>query len=166
MVYLNSPALDAAEYTTRPTVKVVITNDKNQLLLINSLLIGGGIEQFEKSIEALHREALEEAGVTCNSTQQLGTILHYRDHTKLLYQVHGYHAKLVKQATPTTTQEDELNATLEWVSFEKAIDRLNANITQYQNSALSTELFQSKYYNTRTALELIVLARPLVESMK
>lgn len=158
-LYLNDPIGNTDKYTIRPTVKVVIFNQKGEILLFNSLLVGGGVEHDESLINAAYREAIEEAGATLNTVVKLATISHYREQTKLKYVVHGFMAAISSQTTPTTNQTDELNKPLEWMNLTQAKTRLKANLAK-----LNPTKNEPKYYNTLTALKLINIAQELVKT--
>ncbi len=80
----------AIEYKDRLTVRALILNEKNEVLIINDgLLPGGGVEEHDEDIiSALHRECLEEVGMTISKIKELGTVIQYRDliHRKYIIQ--------------------------------------------------------------------------------
>ncbi len=156
---LNAPLLEYSNYQSRPTVKLVVVNELNEVLLFNSLLIGGGVEHDETLSSALSREAIEEAGITFTDATKLDQINHYREQTMLRYEVHGYVAKFVSQLKPSTDQKDEIGMPLEWVSLTDAITRLTINLKKYKH-----QRNEPKYYNTLTALKFLEQANILVKS--
>ncbi len=155
---LNQPLCGVSGYKSRPTVKLVVLNDQNEVLLFNSLLIGGGVEHDETLTAALEREALEEVGVTFTEPVPLGQVEHYRETTMLKYEVHGFMAKLAKQSDPTTTQKDELGKPLEWLNLTDAVELVQSNLKMY-----TPESNEPRYFNSLTALKFLEQAKVLVK---
>lgn len=150
------------EYDVRPTVKAVIINNNHEVLLFANSLIGGGVDEGETLLEALDRECLEEAGITVNVFQEVGTVIQYRDYLKKKYEVHGYLAHYgEKIGNPTTDQESEIGKKTEWKTFDEAIQILKNKITSLENSNLETkdDSYQGSLYNAKTHLLFLEEAR-------
>lgn len=155
LAVINKSETEPEGYTPRPTVKAIVVDEHKNVAIFSGLLLGGGIENSETPEEALHRECMEEAGVTIKILQSLGTVIQYRDEIKKKYEVHGFVAQLIKESAATTRQEDELGKELVWMTlidakefFEKRIEELKSN----PNADVSSDVYQGKLYNTMTAL--------------
>jgi len=152
----NQNEIEPTDYTVRPTVKAVVIDENKNIAIFSGLLLGGGIEDDETAEQALHRECMEEAGITIKILKSLGTVIQYRDEIKKKYEVQGFIAQLVsKEAPPTTHQEDEFGKGLIWIPlsdakelFEKRIEELKSN----PDTDFSHDAYQGKLYNTMTAL--------------
>jgi 8-oxo-dGTP diphosphatase len=93
-----------------------ILNDKNELLLYRRIntwyepnklaLVGGNVDAGESPVEAAKREALEETGITVNSTEHLITNLENN------YEVH-YFLTRDWTGTPTNIEPDRCGG-LSW----------------------------------------------------
>jgi 8-oxo-dGTP pyrophosphatase MutT (NUDIX family) len=110
---------------------------------------------METPEEALHRECMEEAGITVEIIQPLGTVIQYRDEIKKKYEVQGFVAELINKSAATTHQEDELGKEIVWMTpldakefFERRVEELKSN----PNAGISSDAYQGKLYNTMTAL--------------
>ena len=69
------------QYIERPTVKALIFNEKNEVLIINNgLLPGGGVEDDEDDTTALRREIIEEVGMTVSDIDRYETVIQYRNY--------------------------------------------------------------------------------------
>lgn len=117
---LNANAAEPASYEYRPTVKVVVINDKHEVLLYNNFLMGGGVEDGETIEQAVARECLEEAGAVVRIEKELGTVVQYRDFIKKKYEIFGFLAQLESLGKPITTQEDEVGKTVGWKTLDEA----------------------------------------------
>ena len=60
----NDNDFEPTDYIDRPTVKAVILNDQDEVLLFSGGLPGGGVEDGETNEQALARECMEEIGGT------------------------------------------------------------------------------------------------------
>ncbi len=101
-------------YQERPTVKAVVVNENDEVLLFSGGLPGGGVEEGETNEDALRRELLEEVGATIDIVRDLGNVITYRDHIKRKYIFTGYECRLLSLDAPTTTIEHEKDAPFVW----------------------------------------------------
>ncbi|HWC57696.1 MAG TPA: NUDIX hydrolase [Candidatus Paceibacterota bacterium] len=116
LAVFNDNHFEPVDYVDRPTVKAVILNNKDEVLLFSGRLPGGGVERGETGEVALARECMEEIGATLHIDieEMLGTVIQYRDLPKLKYIVHGYLYSLASAAVPTTTLENEIGKIAVW----------------------------------------------------
>jgi NADH pyrophosphatase NudC (nudix superfamily) len=156
---LNINEYEPTDYIDRKTVKAVIVNDKNQILLFNSNLIGGGVDGDETYEEALHREALEEAGAKVEVIKYLGDAIQYRDFIKKKYLVKGYYCKYNETiGLPTTTQDDEVGIEAQWFDFSEALVNLQNEINIIKNKnpkGYKDDAYQMEIYNREMAIFFI-----------
>lgn len=160
----NANNFEPSDYEIRETVKGVVVNENNEVLLLKGLLLGGGIEQGENHEIALAREIMEEAGAEAVIVKSLGTVVQYRDALRKKYIIYGYLCNYIRTASnPTTTQEDEQGTITEWKTKDQAISDLLTQINEIETkgpSAYEGDTYQSKLYNRKTSVIF------LQESMK
>ncbi len=165
LLVINANDFVPDDYTTRLTVKAVILNEKNEILLFPNFLIGGGVDAGETIEEGLRRECMEEAGVSIENLRSLGTVIQYRDELKKRYEVHGFIANKVGELAPrTTTQDNEQDRYAIWQTFDNAIKYLEEFIKSLENSQedRTNDTFQGSYYNAKTHLFFIKKAREVL----
>ena len=148
--------VDAIDYVPRPTVKAVILNEKNEVLLFSNMLIGGGVDEGETLGEALARECLEEAGVVVEMGESLGVVIQYRNALKMRYEIHGFIATFIKAvAMPSTTQEDEVGKSCQWKTLEEAIAYLDEKVKRLEQDTemdRTGDAYYGKLWNAKTHL--------------
>ena len=162
---LNVHNFEPSNYILRPTVKVVITNDENKILTFGNFLPGGGADENESLEDAAKRECVEELGATIDIQEGLGLVVQYRDFLKKKYEVYGFLAKVKNITKPTTTQEDELQTSSEWKTFDDAIVYIENIIHQLESGDFSDyteEHLQAKLYNSKTHLMFIQKAKEIL----
>lgn len=147
------------DYIIRPTVKAVVLDDKNNVLLLFDLLLGGGVEHGETFEQALQRECMEEAGINISITKTLGTVIQYRQFLKKKYEVYGFMATVTGAiAQPTTLQEDEIGKKVRWMKLTDARNILEDKIQslkEFDAQNVIDDNYQGKLYNSLTALTFL-----------
>jgi len=123
-------------YTTRKAARAIVLDDLNQVALLKVgnhnyyKLPGGGIEEGEDKIEALHRELAEELGCKAEIIDEVGQITQYLDQKKLVQTSYCYLAKQIgERVTPDFTEEELADGfEIHWVKD------INEAITFVENS--------------------------------
>ena len=153
---INANSIEPTKYTDRKVVKGIVVDDKDNVLLLPSGLIGGGVEENETDEQALYREALEETGMEIEIIKPLGQVITYRDVLKKKYIINGYLCKYMKTVSaPTTTDSSEQKMKAIWQSPKEGIARLETEIQlikQEDPSLHLGDIYQSKVYNRETAV--------------
>jgi len=143
-------------YTDRHTVKIVIANNNNVLILNDGLLPGGGVDNGENDQQAIKRELLEELGARVDNIQPIGTVIQYRDFLKKRYSIHGYTANLLSlDDVPEPQDEGEEHFVLRWLTTDGALDTILASIKLYENINIGDDNQQGKLYNLLLAYALV-----------
>lgn len=81
-------------YTIRPTVKIIIKNEKGEIALIGNKmnpilqLPGGGVESGETLLQCARRESIEETGCKIKNAFLFATQVDFRDRDKR--ETHNY----------------------------------------------------------------------------
>ncbi len=87
-------------------------------------LPGGGVENEESFLDALHWEMLEETGCTCDQVEELGFIEENRFHAEYT-QVSCYYVVTTfgpSQMPELTVTEEDNGTFLQWYPLEKVIE--------------------------------------------
>lgn len=159
LLTLNLNTFEPENYSVRKTVKAVIMNENDEVLLFGSGLIGGGVEDGESDEDALTREALEEAGIQIEIVKPLGAVTQYRDFLEKKYIITGYLCKQVGVAgDSTSTQTDEQGVRATWKNIREAVSDLKLQIDGLKNadaSAYEGDTYQSKLFNRETTLRFL-----------
>lgn len=151
----NDNEFEPTDYTDRLTVKAVILNDNDEVLLFSKALPGGGVEDGETNEEALSRELMEEIGAKVSIVRELGRVIAYRDALKLKYIFIGYQCSLISLGEPTTIQKDELQWGPVWDKRVGVISRLEQEIATVKTKGREVydlETYQRKIFNRKTAI--------------
>jgi 8-oxo-dGTP pyrophosphatase MutT (NUDIX family) len=163
---MNNPVIigvhnPSIEYKDRLTVKALIFNNKNKVLIINNgLLPGGGVEDYdEDNITALRRETIEELGIAISDIKEIGQVVQYRDHIHKKYIIHGYKVRFVDNLSNTNPQnQGEADFIHDWYTVDDAINLTNNSINQMLDiNAGLDDNNQGKLFNLMTTLELLNL---------
>lgn len=126
-IFPNIPDLSDIIWKDRPTGKVVLFNEKNEIALIGNevndffLLPGGGIEENESILDGVKRECQEETGCQIEILQELGVTEDFRLRDRKHCISYGYSAKVISHGTPTFTEnEKDINAYVKWLPLPEA----------------------------------------------
>lgn len=116
----------------RKTARAIVRNREGLYAVMHSLkfglysLPGGGVEDSEEVITALHREILEETGCTCDRVEELGIVYENRaslDYTQINY-YYIVHTDNIGE-TQLTDAEIENKTILEWHTLDEMIGLIN-----------------------------------------
>lgn len=132
----------------RPTGKVVLFNNKNEIALIGNkvndflLLPGGGIEKNESLIDGIKRECQEETGCEIDIQELLGMTEDFRARDSKHCLTYGYTAKVVAcGSTAPTENEIDIGAYVKWISLTEAV-------TLFARQEERVKSGEVKFYNT------------------
>ncbi len=111
----------------RPGAYAVIEKDDLFAVVKNPksfFLLGGGIENDETPEEALHREVIEEVGMSIRIDQKIGVAVQYLYVPEVDLHIckKGYFYKVTLLEQVSETSED--NHELLWLSEEEALEKL------------------------------------------
>lgn len=144
------------QYTDRPTVKVVVKKDNTVLILNEGLLPGGGVDAGESDEAAMRRELQEELGATVKNTQEIGTIIQYRNLLGKKYTINGYTATLDTSGGLTNPQDEgEAQFTAQWLTIEDAVTFVAKSIENAKLQPMNSDANQGKLYNLLTTHEFL-----------
>lgn len=116
----------------RKTARAIVKNNNGFYAVMHSLkfglysLPGGGVEENEEIITALHREVMEETGCSCDKVEELGIVCENRaslDYTQINYYfvVHTEHIG----ETHLTDNEVNNKTRLEWHTWNEMVSLIN-----------------------------------------
>ncbi len=150
----NDNNFEPTDYFDRPTVKAIIVNDNDEVLLFSSGLPGGGVEDGETNKQALERELMEEIGAKVSITRELGNVIAYRDELKLKYIFTGYECRLASLDIPTTVIDHEIGKVCVWKKRTESIKEMEQHIVDVKNNPDQYEgdRYQRHIFNTQTAI--------------
>jgi 8-oxo-dGTP pyrophosphatase MutT (NUDIX family) len=151
----NDNETEPVGYTERPTVKAVIVNDDDEVLLFGGGLPGGGVDDGETNEQALDRELMEEIGATVSVTRPIGNVITYRDLIQKKYMFTGYLCTIVSIGTPTTTFGYELEHSTEWVKRDVLIERFKQHMKTVKEKGMTEyvgDRYQRHLSNTYAAI--------------
>lgn len=116
----------------RKTARAIVRNREGLYAVMHSLkfglysLPGGGVEDGEEVITALHREILEETGCTCDRVEELGIV--YENRASLDYtQINYYYVVHTEHVGENRLTDAEINnkTLLEWHTFDDMVRLIN-----------------------------------------
>jgi len=127
-IFPNTPEIAGVAWKVRPTGKVVLFNEKNEIALVSNkitgqfLLPGGGIEEGESIIEGTRRECREETGYEIEITRELGVTEEYRARDSRHSISYCFVAKTLSQGPITLTEgESDIGFFMKWFTLEEAV---------------------------------------------
>jgi 8-oxo-dGTP diphosphatase len=123
-------------YNIRKAARAVVINETGKVAVLYASkneyykLPGGGIEDDEDNIRALHREIMEEVGVEVEIIDEIGLIIEYRIKYELLQISYCYLCKVKGEYKIPTYTANEINEgfELKWLSMNDAISKLNLDL--------------------------------------
>jgi len=127
-IFQNAPDTTSVVWKDRPTGKVVLFNEKNEIALVSNkvtnlfLLPGGGIEEGEDIVEGTKRECREETGYETEIIREIGITEDYRARDSRHCVSYGFTAKSLSKG-PITLAESEagIGFFMQWVPLSEAI---------------------------------------------
>ena len=155
LLIIESHLDDTSDFVERKTAKAVVYNEQGEVLVFPHSLIGGGLEGDETYEDALHREALEEAGIKIEIEKYIGEVIGYHDPLKRKYIIHGYLCRFVDKIADAI---HELDHPPIWENPLDAIARVSKNleiITEKGPVGGDIEMFESRIGNRRTMLAFL-----------
>ncbi len=151
---------DTKGWKIRRAVRAVIFDKEKKIALLHvgkhnyHKLPGGGIEKGEDKITALKRECLEEAGCQIEISDEVGSILEYKDKWEMKQESFCYLAEVIgKKLLPEFTEEelgDEFK--LLWVNLDVAINLIKTD---------KPENYEGKFINARDLTFLLEIQKIL-----
>lgn len=163
VIGVHNPSI---EYKDRMTAKALILNDENKVLIINDgLLPGGGVEENEDYLGALHRETMEELGVSIDNTKELGTVVQFRDFIKKKYIINAYTAHYLDNSGIASPQDErEASFVYNWYTISDAMRLVDSSISHMYEDAVELDgANQGRLFNLKTTREFLSM---LVKSSK
>ncbi len=156
LAIFNSNEIEPTNYVDRPTVKAVIINNNDEVLLFaGGELPGGGVEDGETNEQALARELQEEIGAVALVEKEIGNVFAYRDGLNQRYFFTGYKCSFVSFSNPTTVHEEEKGKYAVWVPRLEAIAKIENEIQDIKAKGLEffgIEEYQRKVFNREVAV--------------
>jgi ADP-ribose pyrophosphatase YjhB (NUDIX family) len=109
----DAPAGDRDSYWHRYAARAVVTDDDGAVAIMHAKvngyykLPGGGIDEGEEVLDALHREIREEVGVKIRVTGEIGIVEEHRDFIPMNQTSYAYLATVDgKKGQPDYTEEE------------------------------------------------------------
>ena len=154
------PGVECDTFKLRRNVRVVLLDQKDRVAMLNITkegwyqLPGGGIEDGETLVEALHRECLEEAGAQIEVLDELGVIIELWNSGGRMWINYHYLARIVGELVPPAMTQPEIDSgtTLEFHSLDDAIKILEKPHHKLDKTLMQTvELVALREYKRRRA---------------
>jgi ADP-ribose pyrophosphatase YjhB (NUDIX family) len=127
-IFPNAPETADVIWKDRPTGKVVLFNEKNEIALVSNkitnlfLLPGGGIEEDENIVDGTKRECREETGCEIDIIRELGVTEDYRARDARHCISYGFAAKALSQGKASLAEsEANMGFFMEWFPIGDAV---------------------------------------------
>ncbi|MEN9389928.1 MAG: hypothetical protein RLZZ283_28 [Candidatus Parcubacteria bacterium] len=125
-----------AEYQERAAARAVVFDADNNVALLHSTvhnyhkLPGGGIEEGEDIVTALHREVQEEIGCKINTLEELGMVEEWRNKIALHQISYAHVAHVVGDKGESALEENEKaeGFVTEWMPLDTAIETVRVEL--------------------------------------
>lgn len=116
-------------YRLRKSGRAIIFNDKGEVAIQFSSkynyhkLPGGGLDDGETTLEALHREVKEEVGCEIEVGEMVGVTIEYRNQLDLLHISYCYLTKVKGEVGEPAWEEGEIEEDFKiiWIQLKEAI---------------------------------------------
>jgi 8-oxo-dGTP diphosphatase len=126
-LFPNTPEVTDVVWKDRPTGKVVLFNERDEIALIGNkvnnffMLPGGGVEDNESVLEGVKRECQEETGCEIEIIQELGITEDFRSRDSRHCISFGYVAKVISCGTSNLTKSEiDVGAYVKWLPLLEA----------------------------------------------
>lgn len=139
LMALNYEACTPEEIAALPlrrAARAVMFDAENKMALLHVArdgyykLPGGGVDEGETLVEALHRECLEETGCKIQVGEEIGLVIEYRRSANILQESYVYFARVVgeKGEVQFTDNEKQMGCAIVWMTLDEAMAQMS---TQY-----------------------------------
>jgi 8-oxo-dGTP diphosphatase len=141
--YELDPTVDTSDrdgYAVRTAVRAVLVDQTGHIALMHSVkhnyykLSGGSVDENEQLVDALARELLEETGCHAIVTDELGTVLEWRDFSRLKQVSYAYQAELQGQPGEPNLTESEIEEGFVLENLDEAIEKVEIGTTHIATS--------------------------------
>lgn len=133
----------------RPTVRTFCFDENGMISAVqgkhnhnNYYVPGGGVDDGESLVDAAKREALEESGDEIDDLVPVMRYLNRHQPNGKLYDIYIFTARIIKKGDPTTTQENELGKSVEYMIPEHFSE---LSQKQFDENNLDTQAYVTKY---------------------
>ncbi len=122
--------IEVEEYKERKAARAIIFDQEKNVAILNVSksgyykLPGGGVEEGEDMIEALHRECIEEMGCSVKVEGEVGQIIEYRNQNSLRQVSSCYTARVDGSKGNPDFEQGEIDEGFQgmWVTLDEALD--------------------------------------------